>query len=219
MRAGAAAPYELVLFDLDGTLIDTVPDIADALAAALRDTGRAPFDEAQVRHGVGHGTAALLARAAGQAAGEPPPDLVARYDHHFRQFAGRRSRPYPRLHETLAALRAQGARLVLLTNKERRYTEALLAAHTLDQSFDALVCGDTQPTRKPDPAGLLACLQRFGVARGRALLVGDSRIDVATARAAGIAVWLVPYGYNQGEPPASAAPDRVIADLGALLGG
>ena len=85
--------------------------------------------------------------------------------------------------------------------------------------FDAVVSGDTFATKKPDPAGVLHCLAQFGVAAERALFVGDSSIDVATARNAGVPVWAVPYGYNMGQPIEACAPDRVIADFTALLSG
>ena len=104
-----------------------------------------------------------------------------------------------------------------MTNKEARYTQAVLDAHQLDAAFDRVVCGDTLAVKKPDPAGIESCLQQFGVAPERALFVGDSSIDVATARNAGIAVWVLPYGYNMGQPIAASAPDRVIADVSALL--
>jgi phosphoglycolate phosphatase len=222
LDGGATAGFDLLFFDLDGTLIETAPEIADAVNDTLRERALPPVDEALVASWIGHGTATTLAHALRHAGGAAADAAAlaafgARYEQHYARRCGMRSRPYPQVREVLAALRARGTKLVLLTNKERRFVEPLLAAHGLFDAFDALVCGDTQGTRKPDPAGLLNCLQRFAVPRERALLVGDSRIDVATARAAGVAVWLVAGGYSGGEPPESAAPDRVIADLGALL--
>ena len=125
---------------------------------------------------------------------------------------GQRLMDHPSI--ALAAFVKPGARV---TNKETRYTDRVLAAHGLHGAFDRVVCGDTLSTRKPDPAGVLACLREFGVAPGRALFVGDSSIDAATARNAGVPVWLLPHGYNMGQPIESAAPDRVIPDFGALL--
>ena len=117
----------------------------------------------------------------------------------------------------LEALRARGVKLAVVTNKESRYTATVLDVHRLTPLFDRIVSGDSLPTRKPDPAGILSCLAQFGIPPGRALFVGDSSIDVATARHAGVRVWALTYCYNLGEPIAACAPDRVIADLSALL--
>jgi phosphoglycolate phosphatase len=219
-------PFELVMFDLDGTLVETAPEICDAVNDTLRPHGGAPVDEAQVARWIGHGTGELLVQAVARASGSAPAlvrgserlaAIVAAYDRHYAARCGTRSRVYPQVRETLATLRARGTRLAVVTNKERRYTDRVLAAHDLAASFHRVICGDTLATRKPDPAGVLACLCEFGVAPDRALFVGDSAIDAATARNAGVGVWLLPYGYNQGQPVEDCAPDRVIADLSDLL--
>ena len=119
--------------------------------------------------------------------------------------------------DTLTALRAQGVKLAVVTNKESRYTATVLDAHALAPLFDRVVSGDTLAAKKPDPAGVESCLDEFQVHRRRALFVGDSSIDVATARNAGVSVWALPYGYNMGEPIEASNPDRVIADFSALL--
>jgi phosphoglycolate phosphatase len=116
----------------------------------------------------------------------------------------------------LQALRGQGVYLAVVTNKEARYTQTVLAAHDLVPLFDRVVCGDTLPTKKPDPAGIQSCLAQFEVPATRALFVGDSSIDVATARNAGVPVWALPYGYNMGQPIEACGPDRVISDFSAL---
>jgi phosphoglycolate phosphatase len=108
-------------------------------------------------------------------------------------------------------------KLAVVTNKESRYTQTVLDAHQLTPLLDRIVSGDTLPTKKPDPAGILSCLHQFGVNAERALFVGDSSIDVATARNASVAVWALPYGYNMGRDIASSAPDRLISDCAALL--
>lgn len=218
--------WDLMLFDLDGTLVETAPEIADAVNDTLHDFGWPAVDEAQVARWIGHGTGALLVQALARASGRTPeavradarhPAIVARYDRHYAERCGTRSRLYPDVRETLAALRQRGSRLAIVTNKETRYTARVLDAHRLGAAFDRVVCGDTLATRKPDPAGVHDCLQAFGMPPSRALFVGDSSIDAETARRAGIAVWLLPYGYNLGEPVAACAPDRLIADFGALL--
>jgi phosphoglycolate phosphatase len=119
--------------------------------------------------------------------------------------------------EVLNALRAGGVKLAVVTNKEGRYTHTVLDAHQMAPLFDRVVSGDTFPAKKPDPMGVLSCLEQFGVSAMRALFVGDSSIDVATARAAGVTVWALPYGYNMGKPIQDCGPDRVIEDFSALM--
>ena len=121
------------------------------------------------------------------------------------------------MRETLQALRVQGVKLAVVTNKEGRYTQVVMQVHQLVPLFDAVVSGDTLPTKKPDPAGVAQCLAQFEVAKARTLFVGDSSIDAATARNAGVPVWLLPYGYNMGQAIEACAPDRVIADFTSLL--
>jgi phosphoglycolate phosphatase len=145
------------------------------------------------------------------------PAIAAEFDIHYQNRCGTRSHLYPQVRETLARLRALGVKLAVVTNKESRYTRTVLDAHHLTPLLDHVVSGDTLPTKKPDPAGIRWCLEHFGVAANRALFVGDSSIDVATARNAGVAVWALPYGYNMGQPIEASAPDRVIADCSALL--
>ena len=219
-------PYDLILFDLDGTLIETAPEIADAVNDTLLQFGYAPASQQQITDWIGHGTRELLIQALAQATHASAEavrgsaqfaTLEAAFGEHYMRRCGSRSQLYPQVRATLTALRAAGVRLALVTNKEARYTQAVLDAHQLDAAFDRVVCGDTLAVKKPDPAGIESCLQQFGVAPERALFVGDSSIDVATARNAGIAVWVLPYGYNMGQPIAASAPDRVIVDVGALL--
>jgi phosphoglycolate phosphatase len=218
--------WDLVLFDLDGTLIETAPEITDAVNDTLRACGWPVVDEDQVARWIGHGTGALLVQAIARATGRSlemvrsSPELAAIgaiYDRFYAARCGTRSRLYPGVREALAALHARGTRLAIVTNKEKRYTDRVLDAHRLHQAFDRVVCGDTLATRKPDPSGVQACLREFGAAPSRSLFVGDSSIDAATARRAGIVAWLLPWGYNAGEPVASCGPDRVIADLQPVL--
>ncbi|MBT9490347.1 MAG: phosphoglycolate phosphatase [Rubrivivax sp.] len=213
------------MFDLDGTLVETAPEITDAVNDTLQQFGWATIDEAQVARWIGHGTGALLVQAVARATDTPAAAvrdserlaaIGTVYEHWYAQRCGTRSRLYPQVRETLATLRGQGTRLAIVTNKEQRYTRRVLQAHQLADAFDEVICGDTLSTRKPDPAGVLACLRRFGAAPERSLFVGDSSIDAATARNAGVPVWLLPYGYNMGQPIEQAAPDRVIPDFSAL---
>lgn len=224
----AAYPYDLILFDLDGTLIETAPEIADAVNDTLAQFDRPAVTQQQVNDWIGHGTRTLLIQAlaevggttveAVQAADDFPP-IEAAFGVHYRQRCGTRSHLYPLVRETLQALRAAGVKLVVMTNKEGRYTQVVLDAHQLAPWFDRVISGDTLPVKKPNPAGIVECLKQFGVSTDRTLFVGDSSIDVATARNAGIAVWALPYGYNMGQPIESCHPDRVIPDFSALTAG
>ena len=145
------------------------------------------------------------------------PLIAAEFDKNYQRRCGTRSYLYPQVRETLAALRGRGVKLAVVTNKEGRYTATVLKAHQLAHLFDRVVSGDTLPRKKPDPAGIQSCLDQFSVPLERALFVGDSSIDVATARNAGVAVWMLPYGYNMGQPIENCAPDRIIANCASLL--
>lgn len=218
--------YLLILFDLDGTLIETAPEIADAVNDTLRRFDLPEVTQQQVNDWIGHGTRELLIQAlaysgaidvAAVRASHTLPMIAAEFDANYQRRCGTRSRLYPQVRETLIALRARGVKLAVVTNKEGRYTATVLAAHQLAPLLDRVVSGDTLPTKKPDPAGIDHCIKAFGVPPHRVLFVGDSSIDVATARNAGIDVWALPYGYNMGQPIEASAPDRVIPDCSALL--
>jgi phosphoglycolate phosphatase len=221
-----AQDFDLVMFDLDGTLVETAPEIMDATNDTLRRFDLAEVTQQQVNDWIGHGTRELLIQALAYSGGTPVSvvrasvslNLIAHeFDKHYQSRCGTRSQLYPQVRETLVALRARGVKTAVVTNKEGRYTATVLDAHQLTPLLDSVVSGDTLPTKKPNPAGIDHCLAQFGVAKDRALFVGDSSIDVATARNAGVAVWALPYGYNMGETIESCNPDRVIADCSVLL--
>jgi phosphoglycolate phosphatase len=214
-----------MLFDLDGTLIETAPEIGDAVNDTLQRFDLPAVTLEQVARWIGHGTRELLIQALAFAGNTPVPMvrrsdslplIAAEFDLHYQRRCGTRSHLYPQVREVLQQLREEGVKLAVVTNKEARYTATVLAAHALTPLFDRIVSGDTLPTKKPDPAGIVSCLDAFQVHRSRALFVGDSSIDVATARNAGVTVWVLPYGYNMGEPIAACSPDRVIADFSVL---
>ncbi|MBE0473401.1 HAD-IA family hydrolase [Rhodoferax sp.] len=218
--------FDLILFDLDGTLVETAPEIVDAVNDTLGHFGMPRVKQQQVSDWIGHGTRELLVQALAQVTGTTAAqvrasELLARilpvYDSFYSRRCGTRSQLYPHVCETLRALRVEGVKLALVTNKESRYTRVVMDVHQLDELFDAVVCGDTLATKKPDPAGVARCLAQFRVAPERCLFVGDSSIDAATARNAGVAVWLLPHGYNMGQPIESCSPDRIIADFSWLL--
>lgn len=218
--------FDLVMFDLDGTLIETASEICDATNDTLRHFDLPEVTQTQVKDWIGHGTRELLIQALAYSKNSSVEAVrsseslalnLAEFDKHYQNRCGTRSHLYPQVRETLTALRSRGVKLAVVTNKEGRYTATVLDAHQLMPLLDCVVSGDTLPTKKPNPAGIESCLAQFGVPRQRALFVGDSSIDVATARNAGVAVWVLPYGYNMGQPIAACAPDRVIADCSELL--
>lgn len=218
--------FDLVMFDLDGTLIETAPEICDAVNDTLQHFGLAQVQQDQVDRWIGHGTRELLVQALAQVRRltveevrrcDDLPLIAAEFDRHYQRRCGTRSHLYPHVLEVLESLRAQGVYLAVVTNKEARYTRTVLAAHALEPLFDRVVSGDTLPTKKPDPAGIHSCLSQFQVDAARALFVGDSSIDVASARNAGVPVWALPYGYNMGQPIEACGPDRVIPDFRQLL--
>lgn len=212
----------LVMFDLDGTLIDSVPDLAAAVDQMLALRGRPPAGVEQVRLWVGNGARVLVRRAlAGslQHAGVVEAEAEAALADFLQAYAleHSRSRLYPGVRACLEHLRQQGVRLALITNKPVRFLPDLLAAHGLQQSFDWVLGGDSLPLQKPDPAPLLHVLQAAGVAAAQALFVGDSRSDILAARAAGVPVVAVSYGYNHGQPIAAENPDLLVDSLAQLI--
>lgn len=213
-------PEELIVFDLDGTLIDSAPDLAAALNRLLAAEGRAMLPFGQVRAMIGNGAQKLVERGFA-ATGGPPEDLQAATDR-FLAIYGRalacHTRLYPGVEETLDHLAAGGARLALLTNKPQAPTLAILEELRLAHWFapDLVLGGDAGPPKKPDPAGLQTLLATAGVSPDRAVMVGDSAADVGAARAAGVFSIAVAYGYAQGRPEDLGA-DRLIAAFPDLI--
>ncbi len=216
-----------VLFDLDGTLLDTAADIARALNRAFTERGWQPLRVADVSRMIGRGSPILIERAAASlghsmTANEQAIVLQRFFDHYGALEESNESdaKPYPGVPETLAKLHAAGLKIAVVTNKQHRFADALLHRLDLIGSVDVVVGGDTCERRKPDPQPLLFACQSLDVASAQALMVGDSVNDVTAARAAHIPVVCVPYGYNEGKDPRSLQCDAMIdtlADLPALL--
>lgn len=225
MSAAPRAGIGAVLCDLDGTLLDTVPDIADAVDAVLGALGRAPIGAAAVRDYVGQGVDVLLHRALGGGVdARADADLHARaralFGAAYAASNGRHAQLYPGVREGLDALRALGLRLACVTNKPQAPTDALLAQFGFDAYFEFTLGGDALPQRKPQPEPLWHAAQRLGIAPSACLMLGDSANDATAARAAGMPVLLVDYGYTEGRPIGEIDCDRVvssIADVAALL--
>ena len=213
--------YDAYLFDLDGTLVDTAPDLMAGLNACLAEHGYAEVDEELTRRWVGHGAAKMIEQAlVHQGSDEPPAHLAKsmfdRFLDHYTLHIADESTPYPGVREALESL-GQHAGLGVVTNKVSRLTTALLDALDLARCFEVVVCSDTVGVFKPaaDPA-LHACAS-LGVDPARTLFIGDSATDVQCARAAGCDVVCVPYGYSGGIPPEDLGADRLIDSLICLV--
>jgi|UniRef100_A0A931GB81 phosphoglycolate phosphatase len=212
----------LVMFDLDGTLIDSVPDLAEAVDRMLVELGRAPAGVARVRDWVGNGARVLVRRAlAGgldhSAVGEAETEeALARFldiyadCHHLTAL-------YPGVHELLEALSTAAVELAVVTNKPERFVAPLLEQVGLGGYFRWIIGGDTLAQQKPDPAALLQVMRLAGVEATQSLFVGDSRNDVLAARAAAVPCVAVSYGYNHGRPIAEEQPSLVVDNLAELL--
>lgn len=213
---------KVVLFDLDGTLVDTAPEIADAVNDLLKELGKPAVSDALVVQWIGEGARTLL-RSALEHARVPVAELPAlwsRFEVHYGERCGRRSTPYPGVRAALERLRDAGDRLAVVTNKETVYARRLLERHELASFFSAVVAGDSLAVKKPDPAVIRYALEELGATLDSALMIGDSVVDVRTARAAGIPVWTVRHGYHHGGLVGADRPDRFIAhfdELGTTL--
>ncbi|HYL17922.1 MAG TPA: phosphoglycolate phosphatase, partial [Burkholderiales bacterium] len=177
-----------VAFDLDGTLLDTLPDIAAAADSMLADLQRPAAGEATVRGYIGNGLGRLTKRLlTGQMDGEPPPEMFERafesLKSHYRTTLSRRTKPFPGVETGLQRFKQEGLKLACITNKAEAFTVPLLHATGLSGFFDLVLSGDSLPKKKPDPLPLLHCAQQFGVPPAQMLIVGDSANDTRAARA------------------------------------
>lgn len=207
----------LVMYDLDGTLIDTASEISAALNLTLTEFGATAVDEESVRAWIGHGAVKLVEKAwQTMEPGVGLPMMMTTFTRHYHETVGTSSEPYPYVIETLRQIEALGIKQAVITNKESTFTSQVLQMHGLDDFFDLVISGDTLPVRKPDPAVIQHCLETLNETSASSLFVGDSDIDVATAKGAGVQCWVVPYGYNAGRDIAKAGADRLIADLRAV---
>jgi phosphoglycolate phosphatase len=205
-----------LVFDLDGTLVDTAPDLLGALNAVLVREGRRSVDLADLRHLVGHGARAMLAEAM-RMTGEPatPERLTGLMDAfilHYRGHIAEESRPFPGVEATLESLAAGGARMGVLTNKPEELTNLLMPALNLARFFRAIHGAGRLAVAKPDPLVFRHVLEEMGGVGTGAVMIGDSATDVATARAAGVPVIVLSYGYTP-VPANELGADRVTDDF------
>lgn len=211
--------FDALSFDLDGTLVDTAGEIAEAVNRTLIEFGIAARPVAEVTHLIGNGLRELMLKLLARILLDQPvladrlrvDEVLARLDQHYADTVGTLARPYPGVLAALVALHEAGVTLACVTNKEGRHARKVLEVTGLQ--LDLLIAGDTLAQKKPHGLVLSSTARMLRVAPDRFAHVGDSRTDVEAARNAGVAAWAVPYGYNGGEPVALARPDRMFADL------
>jgi phosphoglycolate phosphatase len=210
--------FRAVLLDLDGTLLHTAPDLAAAANRMLGELGLAPRAPEELATFIGKGLPALVHRAlAGTRDGVAERSLFDRalpiFERCYAEESGRRAAPYPGVVDGLERMRALRLPLGCVTNKAGRFTQDLLERADLARFFHCVVSGDTVARKKPDPLPMLHACERLGARAAETLVIGDSLNDVQAARAAGCAVWCVPYGYNEGRPVSELECDAVVESL------
>ncbi|QSP95224.1 phosphoglycolate phosphatase [Marinobacter salinisoli] len=216
----------VALFDLDGTLVDSAPDLTAAVDQMLAHLGRSPAGIDRVRQWVGHGSPILVRRAlAGNIDWEPPRskddalfnDALNIFYHCYGQINGQHAKVYEGVESCLYRLKEHGCRLAVVTNKPEQFIAPLLKRLHLDHHFDIQIGGDTLPQKKPHPSPLIHAMEELGGTRGTTVMVGDSDADVSAAQAAGIPCVAVRYGYNFGKPIDALGADAVVDSLAELL--
>ncbi|RMG35410.1 MAG: phosphoglycolate phosphatase [Gammaproteobacteria bacterium] len=212
---------EMILIDVDGTLVDSVPDLAYCVDEMMKALGREPWGEARVRDWVGNGVERLVRRAlTGTLDGEPSDDEFARaypiFLDCYAENTSTRSKLYPGVREGLDYLKSRGYKLGCVTNKAEQFTVPLLKDLGIYDDFGIVISGDSLPVKKPDPGPLLHAAKHFGVSPADSLMIGDSISDVKAARAAGFQIICMSYGYNHGEDIRNHDPDLVIDSMAEL---
>lgn len=213
---------KLILIDLDGTLVDSVPDLAYCINALMNTLGKPTYTEEKIRSWVGNGIDKFVRRAlTGSLEAEPDEILFQNAFPLFMQLyeenTSQRSIVYPGVIDTLDYMQATGYPLVCVTNKAGKFTKTLLEDLGLRDYFELVISGDTLPKKKPDPMPLHHAAKHFNVAPSKCLMIGDSINDVRAARAAGFQIACVTYGYNHGQDIRETQPDLVIDSLNELI--
>ena len=214
----------LLIFDLDGTLIDSVPDLALAVNSMLKDIGRSPFSEVVIRTWVGNGAQTLVKRALSGSATITPNIETALFEKALKIFLDayqksvcQSTQPYPNVISTLEALQDQGYRLAIVTNKPIAFVKPILETLHLLEYFEYYIGGDSLPLKKPNALPLLHVCEQFKVSVDNALMVGDSKNDILSANSAGMQSIGVTYGYNYNEPISYYNPTLVVDDFHMIL--
>jgi phosphoglycolate phosphatase len=217
MHLKRPAPFDLYIFDLDGTLVDSRADLTNAVNFCRADLGLPPLPPEVVEKYVGEGAVQLLERALGP----EHHDRVATALGLFRGYYGEHlldsTRPYPGVARLLEELRERGARAAVASNKPEAFSRAILEGLGLAPSFSLILGGDTLPVRKPDPAPVHQILRELAVEASQALLVGDSHVDIETARQSGIPVCAVTYGFESRETLLALGPDFLADEPAQVL--
>ena len=206
-------PIRSVTIDLDGTLLDTVPDLAAAANGMLRELGRPEYEIATIAAFIGRGIPKLVERCLPDLDADAVAQAQAVFRRHYAIENGRRSKLFPGVLDGLHAFRDARLPMAVITNKAAAFTEPLLVATQLASWFEFAVSGDSLPEKKPHPMQLLHACERMGSTPAENLHIGDSRHDAAAARAAGCPVFLVPYGYNEGEDVQGIDCDAIVTSL------
>ena len=215
---------ELIIFDLDGTLIDSVPDLASAVNHMLKTLDREPFEEETIRYWVGNGAQVLVKRAL-SGSSNINEDLNEALFHKaldiFLAFYGQHlsnaTKTYPHVPATLRALKSEGYRLAIVTNKPYDFVGPILEGLRLDDLFELILGGDSLEKKKPDPSPLLHVCETLNIPLEASVMVGDSKNDILAANAAGMQSIGVTYGYNYGEDIGVYDPSIIINDFSELL--
>ncbi len=212
---------EMILIDVDGTLVDSVPDLAYCVDEMMKQMDMPLRGEDAVRNWVGNGVERLTRRALINALdGEPDEALFEKaypiFLELYAENTSKRSVLYPGVREGLDYLKAAGYKLGCVTNKAAQFTIPLLKDLGVHDEFEIIICGDTLEKKKPDPLPLLHAAEFFGVEPAKAMMLGDSMSDVKAARAAGFQIICMSYGYNHGEDIRDYNPDAVIDSMAEL---
>lgn len=208
--------FQSVTFDLDGTLLDTIADLAEACQCMLAEIGAPARTQAEIHSFVGKGMAVLVERCLTHEQAPSADQLVEAievFKRHYTRVNGSQASDYPGVREGLQAWRASGVKMAVVTNKPEMFTRPLLTRTGLADFFDVIVGGDTTAERKPHPEPILHACRQMGVLPERNLHIGDSSNDIIAAKAAGSLAYCVPYGYNEGQPVDSADCDALVSDL------
>jgi phosphoglycolate phosphatase len=216
--------YELIAFDLDGTLLDSVPDLTIAAQKTLAALGFPSVTEEQVRDYVGNGADVLIARALSQSMDIDPKieestkkEARKLFDHYYALGGHALSHLYPGVRDTLSKLHESGLKLALVTNKPSEFVPEILKQHQIEHFFTNCLGGDDFTEKKPNPMGLKWLMNEHNIAPKQTLMVGDSKNDILAAKNAGCLSFGLTYGYNHGEPIALSNPDFVADNISELI--